>query len=123
MFSKLGPTTWEHSAIKNSSIFTESLKNLGWKGLLEVNSSKHLFKAGLTSGLNQVHTDLASQILKIPKNGDSTTFLENFLQCLITSSTKNFLLMSNWNFPCCNLTYILTFCSHLRRVCLLHSCL
>lgn len=55
MFSKLVLTILEYSAIKNSSAFTESLK----KGaLLKVNSSKHLFKAGLISGSNQVHAKL-----------------------------------------------------------------
>lgn len=85
MFSELGPTILEYSVIKNNSVFIELLINLGWNVLIDVNSSKHYlkqdfrFKAGLYLGLNQVHEALGSQILKNPKDGDSTRFLENLL--------------------------------------------
>jgi len=67
MFSKLGPTTLEYPATKSSSIFIESLRNLGWNGLLEVKSSKNLFKAGLTSGLNQVVQGLSQPNSESPQ--------------------------------------------------------
>jgi len=41
---------------------------------------------------------MSNQVLNIPKDGDSTTFLGNMLQCFITFRVKSF-FMFKWNFP------------------------
>lgn len=107
----------EYSAIKTNSTIIELLINSGSKVLTEVNSSKHYWKQDLTSGLNQVHEVLDSQILKNPKDGDSTRFLENLLHWLITLTKSNLIFISNWDFPCCNLLLVILFATWERHSC------
>jgi len=77
---------------------TKLLNNSGWQGLLQLNWSNALLKAGSTLKLGQVTQDLSSRVLKVSRHGYPTSSQGDPFQCPITTTTmKTVLLRSIWN--------------------------
>ena len=81
----------------------ESLNGLGWKGPQWSSSFNPHAMCRVASHQTRLPRATSSLALNVSRDGASTTSLGNLFQCFTTLWEKNFLLISNLNFPCLSL--------------------